>query len=61
MSNQEGDFEFCLSKITSIKNLYQDTLIPLTLCDRSYFLEKFLTLRICVNPSVRVELVNSLI
>ena len=36
-SNQEGDFEFCPNKVTSVKNLHQGTLIPLILCDRSSF------------------------
>ena len=51
-SNHKRDFKFCPNKVTSVKNLYQGTLIPLILCDRSSFPKNLLLLRICVNPRI---------
>ena len=45
MSSQEGDFKFCPNKIMSIKNLNQDTLIPLIVYDRSSIPKMFFLLR----------------
>ena len=42
-SNQ-GDFKIFPNKVTLVKNLYQGTLIPLILCDRSSFPKNLLLL-----------------